>query len=344
MNSFYAVLLPMVGASVLAAGITIVQRVALQGKKKSFLLFLAGSQALLVALFIGIYLMRWGLTIPPHLKTGFWSAVCLGIFTNYGIQYCNGKAKTYDEGEVSLVGPISAMTPGLITLLAITLGEFPGPRGWAGVICMMFGSWILLSPKTCTRWWEYLMPFRHIGLALRYHALGQKERDRAIVVWLMMGSAVLGTFGLLASGLYTRRGGDTQGWWLAAIVLWSVLSAGYFIQYLSQNALVKKEAKAEWASGSGWKKFWLCALVYASLIVGLTAIEYALYPIAYVAYVGTLRRLSILFVVLAGALIFHDQDIKKRSVAAVIIVAGALLIGSEDLPERLTDKLEFFGF
>ena len=282
--------------------------------------------------------------MPPNLKPGFWTAVCLGTFANYGIQYCNARAKTYDEGEISLIGPISAMTPGLITLLAITLGEFPGPRGWAGVLCMMAGSWVLLSPNTCTHWWEYLIPFRHVGTALRYRTLNEKEKERANVVWLMLGSAALATIGLLASGLYTRRGGDTQGWWLAAIVLWSVLSAVYFAQYLSQNTLVKKEAKAEWVEGNGWKKFWLYALMYASLVVGLTAIEYSLYSVNYVAYVGKLKRLSILFVVLAGALLFHEQDIKKRSVAATIIVIGALLIGSEDLPERLTDKLEFFGF
>lgn len=344
MNSFYTVLLPMIMAGIMAAGITVVQRVALQGKKKSFLLFLAGSQAVLVALFVGIYLMRWGFTMPLHLKSGFWSAVCLGTLMNYGIQYCNAKAKTYDEGEVSLIAPLSAMTPGLITLLAITLGEYPGPRGWAGVFFMIIGSWILLSPKTYTRWWEYLTPLRHIKLALLYRTLDAKNKERAFVVWLMLGSALLATIALLASGLYTRRGGDTQGWWLAAIVLWSILSAGYFLQYLLQDATARKMAREEWSGLKDWKKFWLCGLVYACLVVGLTAIEYSLYSVTYVAYVGTLKRLSILFVVLVGAFVFHEHDIRKRSVAAVIIVIGALLIGSEDLPERLTDKLQFLGF
>ena len=60
MDSFYTVLLPMVLAGIMAAGITVVQRVAVQGKKKSFLLFLSGSQMVLVGLFAGVYLVRWG--------------------------------------------------------------------------------------------------------------------------------------------------------------------------------------------------------------------------------------------------------------------------------------------
>lgn len=342
MDSFFVVLVPMLAAGIMFAGVTVVQRIAVQGKKKSFLLFLAGSQVAVVSLFLGIYLTRWGFSMPPNLKQGFWSAVCVGTLANYGIQYCNAKAKTYDAGEVSLTAPLSAMTPGLITLLAIVLGEFPGPRGCVGVACMAIGSWFLLSPKECTRWWEYFTPFRHIKLALRYRTLDEKDKERVLVVWLVLGSAMLATVGLLASGLYARRGGDTQGWWLAAIVLWSVLGAGYFLQYALQDAGAQKAAREEWTLSGDWKKFWLYAVVYASLVVGVTVIEYSMYSITYVAYVGTLKRLSILFAVLAGAFIFREQDIKKRALAAAIIVAGALLIGSEGLPERLTDRLQFF--
>jgi drug/metabolite transporter (DMT)-like permease len=69
-----------------------------------------------------------------------------------------------------------------------------------------------------------------------------------------------------------------------------------------------------------------------------------LYFEAYVAYVSTLYRLQILFTVVLGYLIFKEQDIKKRLVAATIIIVGAMLIASDDLPARITSHLELFGF
>ncbi|MBM3261442.1 hypothetical protein FJY93_03415 [Candidatus Kaiserbacteria bacterium] len=67
------------------------------------------------------------------------------------------------------------------------------------------------------------------------------------------------------------------------------------------------------------------------------------YFYSYVAYVGTLKRMSILITVILGFVLFKEQDFKKRLGAAICIMTGAILISMEDLPERLTSHIELWG-
>jgi uncharacterized membrane protein len=337
MSGFTSVLLPMVVAGMLVSAYQLSQRWGLK-EQPSPLPYLLVNQTILVGMLGAVYLVAWGPTWPAQLAPGFWNAVFVATALNWGIVLCAAKAQTYKEGEASLVAPIAAMTPGLVTLIAVTLGEFPGPQGWVGVMCMTLGAWVLLSPKHVEHWWEYLGPVYRIKLALTYNTLSDIEKQRAKVVWLSLAGASLAAFSFLAVTLFIRRSGGTQGWWLAATVLWAILTVAFFLQ----NFLRKKVSA--WPTAGSRAKFFVAATIAAACIVALNCFEYPLYAETYVAYVGTLKRLSILFTVVFGFLLFKEQEIKKRFSAAVFIVIGALLIGSEDLPQRLTDKIELFGF
>jgi hypothetical protein len=63
-----------------------------------------------------------------------------------------------------------------------------------------------------------------------------------------------------------------------------------------------------------------------------------------VAYVGTLKRLSILTSVVLGYVFFKETKFKQRMWAASFIVAGTILIASDGLPARLASKIAGLGF
>ncbi len=341
--NLHLVLLPVLMSAVLVAALGLVQRAALVGK--SVALFQACAYTATTICFITLYLMWWGPVWPAHLKDGFWRAACAAGAINVGIQFLHAKSLTYKAGEVSLVTLLSAMTPGLVTLLALTLGEVPGWAGILGIACMVAGSWIILTKEQPEHWWGYLRPFKILSLYFRYDMLSSQDRDRAKVIGFAFGSALLSTFGLLFVGLYVRRAGDFQGIWMATIVNSAIVSAAFLL-------LNFRNARAHAGEWSGqWRVFALAIAGYAALLVGANYLEVPAFGETFVAYVGTLNRSRILFsIVMVWALyklgfkLFGEEDLTKRFVAALIIVAGAALIASEGLPERLTSKLAFFGF
>ncbi|MDO8492842.1 MAG: hypothetical protein Q7S34_04335 [bacterium] len=327
-----------IAGSLTIAFMNIAQRSALK-EKSSPMKFLASGFTLFTGLLITTYVLMWGWNYPPRLLAGFWNAVLVGALANYAIQYIHAKVATYKEGEVSLAAPISAMTPGLITIVAIALKEFPGPRGVAGIICMMLGSWIISFPDKPAHWWGYLQPLYRLRLIMRYKELSHQDKERTKVILLALTSAALGTVGLLCDGLYTRRGSDLQGMWFGIIVLIAILAIGYIIQYFCQSPEIKN------GSGSFYeKRFLFGIIIFAVMFVVTQWLIKPLYFEAYIAYVGTLYRLQILFTVILGYWIFHERDIKKRLVAAIIIIIGAVLIASDDLPARISSHIEHFGF
>jgi uncharacterized membrane protein len=340
-GSFTTLALPIVAGSLTIAGISIAQRWGVQGKK-SPMHFLAWSWSITTFLLGAYYISQWGWTYPSHLLPKFWIPVFLGASVNYVSQYIHARVATYKEGEVSFTAPLSAMTPGLITLLALTLGEVPGPAGTLGIFCMAAGSWVLLfkgEVRSWREWWKYLGPLYRLRLIVRYRDLSPQDQERTIVVWLLLCTAFLGTIGLLCDGLYTRRGGDLQGMWLALVAIFGMIGAGYVIQYFLQPREVKE------ASGSiRERRFLLAVLGYAVMYALTQWFIKPLYFETYVAYVGTLYRLHILFAAILGYVFFKEKEIKKRIFAAVLITIGALLIASEDLPAKITHQVEMFGF
>lgn len=333
-----AFVLPGLASALLVAVMMIIQRWALKGKS-SPTGFVGASYAVLVMLLVAIYVVRWGFSWPSNLRPGFWIPVAGTIVVNFGIQYLNSKALTYKEGEASLVSPLSAMTPGLLTLAAVTLGEFPGLAGFGGIVLIAVGSWILLSPTKPKRWWEYMGPFYRLLLIFRYRELSSADQQKALVVWLVLGAAMLSTAGLLCDGLYARRAGDLQGMWLGYSTLFLALSVGFLVHH---RIWAGKKVRHEWAADK--KKLLLAVLLYAACNVGAFWLLQPTYAETLIAYVGSLSRTRILFVVALGYFLLGEKDARRRFVVAFIVVAGIILIATESVPERLTDRLEGVGF
>ena len=63
----------------------------------------------------------------------------------------------------------------------------------------------------------------------------------------------------------------------------------------------------------------------------------------FVAYVGTLKRFSVLMSVALGYLLFKEGEFKKRLWVAALVVTGALLISADGIPQRLSSHMELLG-
>jgi drug/metabolite transporter (DMT)-like permease len=295
------------------------------------------------------YFCCWGLSWPQHLLPKFWQAVVIGTIVNAAIQWLNLKAASLDAGEVSLTAPLQAMTPGLITILALTLGELPGKVGCVGVFCMMSGSYIMTFPKNPERWVDYFGPFARLRILFNWRYVAPAERNKAIVVVMALGSAALGTVGLLCDGLYARRGVDLQGLILASGSLTLGLTLIYTVWALATReaclpiAIFKVRLELLPRLHKLKVSFSVVIILLSFFWVAHVLTVHTQFNETFVAYVGTLKRFSILYSVLLGRLVFGEGDFKKRIWAAGLIIIGAVLISLDGLPQRLTDHVEFLG-
>ncbi|MDP2676845.1 MAG: hypothetical protein Q8O83_04135 [bacterium] len=338
------VLLPILGGALVIGFFNIIKRYIMQRTTVTPLQFLTLSFLVTAIVFAMCYYTLWGVTMPALLP-GFWVAVFGTTIANVFIQFFNAKAASIDAGEVSLTAPLQAMTPGLITVLAILLGEYPGRIGIIGITLMALGSYVLLFKKTPEKWYHYLNPLRRLTLLFKLRQLSPEERGATIVVSLALASACMGTIGLIFDGLFTRRGINMQGLALGAMVEVGLLALAYMIWYAYKPD--SKEIK------NPEKKTIYPLLAYTTLgllvLIGIFWVAHIFfvnptYNNTLVAYVGTLKRLQILISVTLGFLFFKEKDFKKRIFAALLIVAGAILISMDDLPGRVSTEIQTWGF
>lgn len=346
MHTWIVVMIPAIVGTFMIAFMNLGKRYLLKDKKMSALQYLVVSFGTMTAIFGIIYVAMWGFNYPEVLP-GFWVAVAGTTIANIFIQFFNAKAASIDQGEVSLTAPIQAMTPGLITVLATILGEFPSWVGIAGVFCMAIGSYVLLWPKPKKdeklKWYEYFGPFQKVAMWTRFHKLTPEERGKTIVVTLAFASACCGTVGLLFDGLFTRRGVDLQGLCLGIMVLTAVLTGSYFVQLLIRPDTTPEQKKNGFYVC--FKRYYpLVFLVVAGAWVAHVFLINPTYHHTYVAYIGTLKRFAILASVVLGFLFFKEQDFKKRFLAALLVIVGVILISMDDLPSRISTQMVILGF
>lgn len=336
------VILPLTLGTICIAAIGIVRRLCLVGGKIKPTQYLICSFGVATLVFGLVYLSVWGLNIPI-VAIGFWRACLACSLVNTWVQFCNVKAGALAKGEVSLTAPIQAMTPGFITFLALTLGEWPGKIGIIGVMLMIVGSYILLWDKTPSRWYEYFGPLKRLLLLCRLKTLSPDERSKTLAVCWSLGSAAGGTLGLLFDSLYVRRAGSLQGIILGSMVLTTILTGTYIL--MSGRELASQKLSVV-GPQMAIQPRWVIGAIFASgvLWVAHVFLIQPTYQATLVAYVGTLKRLSILFAVLGGWLLFRESDIKKRLPAAILIVLGAICISLDGTPARLSTKIQTFGF
>jgi uncharacterized membrane protein len=230
----------------------------------------------------------------PVLGPSFWPLL-LGGGALGGLTYVlYGRA--LKVGDLSLALPMLAFTPlFLLGTSPLTVGEYPGPAGICGVVLVAVGAYVLNLRE------------RKHGILGPVKALFTNAGSR-----LMLMVAAVWSFGANLDKLGLQA--SSPAYWAAAIytATGAALLAAVAVRYRHGFTLPAKARRGLIAAG----------LLEA---VGLYCQMHAL-PLTQVAYVIAVKRLSIVFAVLIGAVFFREPDLVHRLPGALLMVAGVSFI------------------
>lgn len=202
-------------------------------------------------------------------------------------------ARSYSLSDVSLVAPMFALTPVFMLVTSpLMLGEFPSLFGIVGVFLITAGAYFLKTGETV------LEPFRKLWSE-------RGLRIIMVVVVLYSITANVGKLGVQSSGP----------------IFWAF--SAYTASACFQFPRMVRRAD-NWTSSIRleWRNLMLLgALGGASIVFQMMALEETL-----AVYVIAIKRLSIPVSVLAGSLVFNEEDLKDRMFGSLLMAAGAVII------------------
>lgn len=278
-----------------------------------------------LALITYLFVVREEVGTRIDASTLFWGAVAGTTLANLLIQWANVQARAI--ADASLSAPVQGMTPFLITLSALTISEFPGPQGIAGIGLIAIGTWIHGREKART-FADYLKPFTMLSLPRDYAMRPETEQKQLLsdvrALRYAYLSAAFGTIGLLCDGLVARSGSVALGF---AIQL-CVIAFVFFIPAL-------REKRKAWSDRPQGSRFFAVAL---GLFFGLHVLfVMTAFRFAPVAYVGSLKRISIVLTVFLAWWLLGEKKALKRLWPAGIITAGAVLLALDPSSTAIVD-------
>lgn len=301
---------------------------------------LASKEAVLVLQHsISIPILVLALAINPDPGTGagsskvFWFAVVATSALGCIIQYANARAR--ENADVSLTAPISGMTPGMVTAVALMLGEYPSVQGVAGIILIALGTYIH-GQENAKTWGDYLRPLAYLFLPSNFSQLAESEREQLLrnreALRFAYLAASCGTFGLICDGLIARNGSVAVGF----IVYSLILSTTFLFLFLKKERTTRN-VQAENTTSP-----------LAKGLLGLTGIFFGLhilfvmtaFRLAPIAYVGSLKRLSIVSSILFAYVFLKEKKAMKRLLPAAIITAGAILLAFDPSAKQVMALVE----
>ena len=250
----------------------------------------------------------------PIIGPDFFAAVAITSFLNIlGLSLI---FKALSSSDLSLSVPMLSFTPAiLIGTSYIILHEVPSMFGFAGICIIVSGSYVLNIAEEHE---HYLDPIKAM------------MRNRGswymlIVAFLFAVSINFDKIALLNSDPFfgMALSVTTIGIVLLLICAYSRYAGRKRAQVHSSGTA--DEAPLHIRTISVRKFFLLTLLIGVFIAVEASSINVAL-TLQIVPYVIAIKRLSIIFMVLYGTLVFSEGDIKKRVMGASLMVAGAIII------------------
>lgn len=250
----------------------------------------------------------------PYLQEGWVLPVILTGILNIGIIYARTRARAIED--VSLVTPIDSTTPAIVIFTAIVInGEYPPFLGWLGIWVMVIGTYVLniqeLREKllksqelAALSWWRkqlriWLTPFLVF-------------RKSAGVRWALF-AALLASISLNYDGQAARRADVGFGFGL----IYAIVAVGN----LAIALILGECRKVDW---KGLALRWGVLGLPMALGTALVALSFRY---SLVAYVGTVRRITIpMAIVLAFLILGERKSFSQRIVGGIIMAIGAALI------------------
>jgi drug/metabolite transporter (DMT)-like permease len=204
----------------------------------------------------------------------------------------------------------------LIGTSYLLLNEIPSVPGIAGICIIVIGSYVL-----------------NISSADEHLLDPVKSMLRNRGSWYMLIVAFLFAVSINFDKIAMLNSDPFFGMALTvlAIGMAFVLIAAYYCSSIQTLSSQKPPENGKRAPLSGFSSFPQRKYLALTILIGaFVAIEAASINVAYtlqiVPYVIAIKRLSIIFVVLYGTLVFSEQETGKRLMGAALMVAGAIII------------------
>ena len=259
--------------------------------KKFFGRFSPYEMAIVVSLYsLPFLLITFPLITIPKLDNVFWQTVLILVPVDIFALYLYMKAIKLSPLSLSI--PFLSFTPVFMILTGfLILDEIPNVWGSCGILLVVAGSYVLYSSKIK---YGYLAPLRAI----------RKEPGS----WLMLVVAMLySILAVLGKKAIQHSSPIFFGFFFLAAVNITILILFPLLSKIKWNALSKMPGRG------------LCVgfILYLHILLHVLAIS-----MVKAVYMISVKRMSILFAVIYGWLLFKETDIKSRMLGAVLMFLG----------------------
>ena len=227
------------------------------------------------------------------------------------------------DHPLSLTLPYLAFTPVFVLLVAfVLLGEQPTPSGASGVLLVVCGAW-LLNVRHARRddWRSWAEPLRAI-----FYEPGSRMMLAVAVIYAFTSTLSKGAMQHMAPATSVAFYFALLG--LAALVLFGLPQPARLLRAFGLKRAERRAGNAATepttgtapcpASGPSWRSSGSMGLWSIPTFWPLQRVE--------VAYMISVKRVSLLFGILFGALIFGEPGLKTHLPAGALMLAGVVLI------------------
>lgn len=232
-----------------------------------------------------------------HLSPSFWINVLLAsLFDVGGWMFL---VMSLSRTDLSVFGPLNAYKVVISMLLAlIFLGEVPTPQGFAGVMIIVAGSFLLLPPSNGT------------------------AQNRFTQLWLDRGvQARFLSILLFSIGTVFLKGSLEHSGPLETLIFWSLFGLPLI---LLANTLLTTE---RWVDNIRNSQTHVLSITAVGLTVFVMQyLTLVLLSQMLIAYTLALFQLGMLVQVFLGYRIFNEPDLVRRLTASLVMMLGSLLV------------------
>lgn len=231
---------------------------------------------------------------PTQILPGFWTTLAILLPINALGYYFSLRAVTISP--LSLTMPFQALTPLVVLFTGLVfLGEVPTALGACGIVSIGVGSYVLgLSAGSRS----LLGPFKAI----------LKERGS---VYMILAAVIFGLCAVMGKQLILASSPFFAAFTFFLIHNSLLLALFFLAKKVSPRDLLKRPRTGA-AVG---------AMMFAHIFFHYSAIS-----LVAAAYMISIKRLSALFSVIYGGLVFKEEHIFARLAGAAFMTAGAVII------------------
>jgi drug/metabolite transporter (DMT)-like permease len=231
----------------------------------------------------------------PVLGNAFWTCVAVALPLEFAAFYCYMTA--IKSSPLSLSVPFLSFTPLFMIITGwLVLGERVSPSGCAGIACVVAGSYVLNLSR------------RNEGIMGPFRAIVRERGSR----FMLMAACIYSLTSVLG-----KKGIELSSPLFFAAVYYSLFS----VMMLALFPLFS-------AGGRGGAVFSrpLKGAAIGLCMAAMVFSHMAAISMVQAAYMISVKRLSLLFGVAYGALLFKERNIGERLAGALVMLAGAVII------------------